>query len=120
MIGKISGHTLSRRGHGIVALFPVGRTHISTLLGKLQGIKNSQGLINTSSQRQIIDHLTADNTVLSIRNRPRRAMPMGSNTPYSLRNTLVQISNQGKLDIADTAGIDRRILPGQMGKMRVN
>lgn len=61
---EIAGNTFVSSRHALLALLPVGRAHLSVGFGELNCVDNTQGLLYGPTQRQVVDHFGADNTLL--------------------------------------------------------
>ncbi len=120
MGSEICGHTLSRRFHSLVAFFPVGGADIPIFFGKLQGMENPQGLIDTSSERQIVYHLMADNALTIDEKEPAQCYTDVKQYFIGFGNRLVEVGNQRILNITDAAVINFGLFPCQVSSIRLD
>ena len=63
------------------ALLPVGRADLAVLFEELQGVDHAQGFVDAAAERQVVDHLMADDAFLVDQEQAARAMPPSVRTP---------------------------------------
>jgi hypothetical protein len=55
VLGEVLERALWIGLHGVVTLLPVGRAHLTVLVGELEGIKETECLLDVATDRKVID-----------------------------------------------------------------
>ena len=108
--------------HGLLARSPVsGANLIGMGLHVLEGLQNAKGFINVPSHRQVVDGGVHDHTV-----RVDDEQTTQGNTLSLVENVvgrgdfLLQVGNEGIVDIAQATLIARGLDPGQVAELAVH
>jgi hypothetical protein len=112
---EVFGNPGGGRFHGILTLVPVGGAHFPMLFGELQGVENTQGFVDVSSQRQVIDHLMANNAFAVYQEQAAQGDSGIEENLVGFGNRLIKIGHQGKRDLSYPAILYRHIFPRIVG-----
>lgn len=63
MLGEVSLGLGGVSGHSIISGLPVGGANLAVLLGELESLKETKGLINRAANRGLIENHVANNTI---------------------------------------------------------
>ena len=120
MVGQEVGDALRGGLHGRLAFLPLGGADVAMLLEELQRVHHADHLVDVAPQRQVIDHLMA-NDALTI-NQERTAQGHGVIHQHIVvaGDAFGEIRYHGHLHLADATLCLRGILPGQMGIMGID
>jgi hypothetical protein len=103
------------------ALVPAGRADFAVLLGKLQGVDHAQHFVDIAAERQVIDHLMADDALLVDQEGAAEGDAGGAELDVvGAADLVLHVGDQRVLHLADTTVVDRRVLPGEVGELRVD
>lgn len=91
------------------------------LFGKLQGFNHAQHFIDITAQRQVVNHLVADNAFLVNQERAAEGYcTIGRFNIVCLAHRVGQVGCQGVFYRADAAFVDRGIAPGIVSEVRID
>jgi hypothetical protein len=91
------------------------------LFGELQGIDHAQHFVDVAAERQVIDHLVANDAVLV----DQEGAAEGDAGGFELdvvgaADLVLDVGDQRVLHLADATVVDRGVLPGEVGELRVD
>ena len=120
--GEILLGALGIRLHGLFTRSPVGRANLVRIgLHVLEGLQNTQGFINVAAHGQIVDRGVHDHTIGIDDEQPAQ-----SNTLSVIKDVvgggdfLLQVSDEGIVDVAQATLIARCLNPSQVAELAVD
>ena len=91
------------------------------LFVELQSIDHAQHLVDVAPQWQIVDHLVTNHTLLVDQEGATEGYPGSPEfNVVGLADFVFDVGDQRVFDLADTAVVDRGVLPCEVGELRVD
>ena len=120
--GEVLLGTLGVRLHGLFTRSPVGRANLVGVgLHVLEGLQNAKGFINVPSHRQVVDGGVHDHTVGVDDEQTTQGNTLSLvENVVGRRDFLLQVGNEGIVDIAQATLIARGLDPGQVAELAVH
>ena len=101
MSGEI-GSPSGRGGHAGVT-FPAGGADLAVLFVELERVDHAQHLVDVAAERQVVDHLVADDALLVDEEGAAQGDAAVAPARRSRGDDLLQVRDQRVLDVADAA-----------------
>ena len=121
MAGQVLGNAGGRSLHAGLALVPAGRTDFAVLFGELQRVDHAQHFVDVAAERQVVDHLVADDALLVDQEGAAEGDAGGAELDVvGAADFMLDVSDQRVLDLADATVVDRGVLPRGVGELRVD
>src|SRR5690606_14307005 len=102
----IRNHSIGGRIHTFVTRLPASGTNFAVLLVEAEGVNHTQHFIHIATQRQIIDHLMANDTLFVDEERAAESDTGGRLDIVGLADFVLDIGNQGVFYRTDATVID--------------
>ena len=118
---QILGNASGGGFHAGFSFVPSGRADFAVLFGELEGVDHSQHFVNVAAERQIVNDLVTNHTLLVDQEGATEGYPGSPEfNVVGLADFVFDVGDQRVFDLADTAVIDRSVLPCQMGELLVD